>query len=231
MSLVIGFVTWVYLHKGRSIPFRGKLILCAFAVTSLIARISSIVLYFAPSLGLFDLLGHFEAGKFEVSNKSVHIFDFDFNNNNKAVQFRDKWIRLDVYTDMTIFTLEEYYIFFLFLICLHYVCVSIIKYITALGFRPIIQSKWTKLFHILTQLVYPYNYQDWEDTDHLERLGTVKKNWCQVSKEMKLLVSLFAVEHLILCAPIFILLTKILQRNIYLDDVFPLVPEEKLSTR
>lgn len=232
MSLVIGFIQWVSLYKGRCIPFRGQLILLVFAIISLGARLSSIVLYFAPCLGLFNLLGHYEAGKFNVSDKSVHIFDFNITTQpTKAVQFEEKWKQLSDYTELTVFSLEQYYIFFLFLICLHYVSVAVIKFTTALGFRPIRQSKWIKLFHILTQLVYPYNYQDWEDTDHLEKLGTVQRNWKQVSKEMKILVALFAVEHLILCTPIFILYSKILERNIYLDELFPLVSEEEQSTR
>jgi hypothetical protein len=228
MSLVVGFIQWVSLYKGRCIPWKGQLFLFQFAVISLIARLSSIILYFAPCLGLFDLLGHYQAGKLDVSNKSVHIFDFD---NNQPVTFKKRWIKMSDYTEMTLFTVEQYYIFFLFLICFHYVCVTVIKYTTALGFKPITQSKLTKMFHILTQLVYPYNYQDWEDTEHLERLGTVKSNWKQVSKEMKILVSLFAVEHLILCIPIFIPQINIVQRNIYLEDMFPLLSEELLSTR
>jgi hypothetical protein len=48
---------------------------------------------------------------------------------------------------------------------------------------------------------------------------------------MKLLTALLALEHLTLCGPIFILSSKIGQRNYEIFNFFPPVLEEQISTK
>ena len=54
-------------------------------------------------------------------------------------------------------------------------------------------------------------------------LPDLKKNWGKNLLEMKLLVSLFAVEHFVSVVPLFILTSQIGKRNIFLDNFFPQV--------
>jgi len=56
--------------------------------------------------------------------------------------------------------------------------------------------------------------------------GEDTSNWKTVSREMKILVALFAVEHLFMCIPMFLLYDSILERNKFLDEYFPQVAEE-----
>ncbi len=55
-------------------------------------------------------------------------------------------------------------------------------------------------------------------TGHQEALD----NYHQISKEMKMLLLLFAIEHFIFCIPLFVLSFNISKRNEYLSQDFPL---------
>ena len=59
----------------------------------------------------------------------------------------------------------------------------------------------------------------------------MKKNWRKTLLEMKLLISLFAIEHFLACVPLFILTLNIRERNIFLDEYFPQVVKEQISTK
>ena len=155
--------------------------------------------------------------------------------NNSIVSFDEAWAKFKIisnepdtsYTKFTIFPLETTYIMFLFLIVLHYACLVVIKYFTALNFKGK-KSLMTKFYHVLTQLVYPSNFQDWDESDDPEE---IRSSWFKNCREMKLLCFLFAIEHLVLCGPIFILNYTIRQRNADLQNTFAPVLEETISTR
>jgi hypothetical protein len=51
--------------------------------------------------------------------------------------------------------------------------------------------------------VYPVNYEDWDEKEEMD----VVSGWHQNLLEMKLLLALFAAEHVLLCTPLFILVT------------------------
>jgi len=229
VSMVVGYLHCTNLTKGNILPMKGKIILSVFAILSLIARLSSVILYFAPGLGLMDLLGHYEMGQLPTSSDAL-VYD----TKDKHVTFSEAWEDFmfnstnadsDGYTVLTIYTLETTYIWFLFLIFVHYVCVIVVKYLTALKFKDR-KDLTDKIFHVLTQLIYPTTYKDWDECGDDE----VTSNWNQNCLEMKLMSALFALEHLILCGPIFILTSKILERNSVMDGYFPLVLEEQDST-
>jgi hypothetical protein len=59
------------------------------------------------------------------------------------------------------------------------------------------------LVTLIPTQVYPVNYEDWD-----EKEGTdVVSGWRKNLLEMKLLLALFAAEHVLLCTPLFILVT------------------------
>ena len=94
-------------------------------------------------------------------------------------------------------------------------------------FSPYRDSKniWEKVYHTLNQFVCPSIYSDWdcEKEDPEISLG-------KVLKKMKLLLAIFACEHILMCIPLFMLTYSISVRNRYLDEYFPQVDEEKHST-
>jgi hypothetical protein len=53
-------------------------------------------------------------------------------------------------------------------------------------------------------------------------------NYAKVLREMKAMLVLFTVEHLVMCFPIFILCAKIHQRNQYLDTMYGQLSEEQV---
>jgi hypothetical protein len=115
----------------------GKLIQTAFAILSILTRILSILLFFAPSLGLANLLMHWKKGQLTTVNKlktlnQDPIFDMQ---NGTEIYFKDVWIETPKYTSYTLWELETYYIIFLGLIPLHIALVFTMKHLLAFGFR------------------------------------------------------------------------------------------------
>ena len=194
-----------------------------------------------PGLGLLNLLGHYEMGKLLTHPEKLV---YDIRNVTITELFSDAWnlFRIggnvesddsDSYTALTIFTLETTYVLFLFLVFVHYVCVVVIKYFTASDFKSKREDVTDKTFHTLTQLIYPTTYKDWDECSSSggdNNSSDIKSNWHQNCLEMKWMTALFALEHLVLCGPIFILASKILERNSLLESKFPLVWEEENST-
>jgi len=52
ISLAVGTLQWIAMKKHGFIPLKGILILSGFMILSIVARILSIILYFAPALGV-----------------------------------------------------------------------------------------------------------------------------------------------------------------------------------
>ncbi len=162
-SLILDYLAWISFSKGTFLPTRGHLILSMFALLSLLSRISSVVLYFAPALGLFNLLGHYTIGSLPTT-KDILVYDLG-DNGTVSKTFQEAWGKpISSYQDLTYFSLEAYYILFLFIIILHYIGVVIIKCYIYKEFRSV--KCWLeKIFHVLTQLVYPINFKDWDETE------------------------------------------------------------------
>jgi hypothetical protein len=61
-SLTHGHVKHITSEKNNFLPIAGKLLHTAFAILSILARILAVLLFFAPSLGLANLLMHWKMG-------------------------------------------------------------------------------------------------------------------------------------------------------------------------
>ncbi len=108
-----------------------------FAILSILARILSVLLFFAPSLGVANLLMHWKMGKLTIESKikrSNENIVFDVQNGTE-IYFKDVWIPTPKYTFYTLWELETYYIIFLGLIPLHLALVFALKHLLAFGFR------------------------------------------------------------------------------------------------
>jgi hypothetical protein len=136
-SLTHGHVKHITTEKNNFLPMAGKLLQIAFAILSILARILSILLYFAPSLGLANLLMHWTMGKLTTDNKYKtfsHFLTLDVQNGTE-IFFKEVWIQTPKYTSFTLWELETYYIIFLVLIPLHLALVFALKQLLAFGFR------------------------------------------------------------------------------------------------
>jgi len=228
ISTVIGQIKWKTTEKNNFLPAKGKIILMAYFLLSLATRVSSIICFFAPTLGLFGLLNHWKMGSLKTS--SAHTEEwiiYDLTENNTVTLLHEKWESMEQYTDLTIWTLESYFKAFLISVVMHYIAVFVVKYIFALKFS-VRDSTFGMFYHILNQIMCPTSYKDWDED--INTMEDVRTNWKQVSTELKALLALFAMEHIILCVPIWILSYNIYSRNQFLEEFFPQVQEEQWST-
>jgi hypothetical protein len=131
-SLTHGHVKHIAAEKNNFLPMPGKLLQMTFAILSILARIQSILLFFAPSLGLANLLMHWKFGKLSVDENKDLVFDAQ---NGIEIYFKDVWIETPKYTTFTLWELETYYIIFLGMIPLHLALVFALKQLLAFGFR------------------------------------------------------------------------------------------------
>ncbi len=225
-SMAIGEVKWQATLKNNFMPLKGKLLLFVNALIGLTTRISAVVIFFAPSMGFFSLLSHWKLGSLNPSEE-YKIYSMSFVDQEDQTKHPKKWVIMENYTDLTLWSLETYFVTFIILIPIHFTVIFIIKLCVSINFESK-SSMSMKLFHILTQLTCPTIYHDWDE--HISNVEDMNKNWMQVCKEMKILFALFTFEHIMLCIPLWILSYKISLRNNYLDDTFPQVIEEQRST-
>jgi hypothetical protein len=222
ISIVLAPTNSAVTSKNGFMPFLGKIILAFTNLLSISTRLFAIILYFAPALGLLNLLQHFRFGNLPVTPTPKL---YDVTHNGTILKFSDAWLPIKSYEELTFFNLNVYYSAFLILIAIHYINVTIIKYRFSINFGKRKQLT-DKIFHVLTQLHSPSNYTDWDETED----STYEENWKKVKKEMKSLILLFTVEHILMCIPLWILSYSISVRNQYLAQYFPMLEEEKNAT-
>ena len=208
--------------KNGFMPIIGKVILALTNLVSICTRLLAIILYFAPALGLLNLLQHFKFGSLPLTTTPKL---YDVTHNGTILKFSDAWLPVKSYEELTMFNLSVFYVAFLMLIVAHYICVTFLKYRFSINFRGRNKLK-DKIFHVLTQLHCPSSYTDWDEVEDSD----YEENFRKVEKEMKLLIFLFTVEHILMCLPLWILSYGITLRNDYLTQYFPMIEEERNAT-
>jgi len=128
-----------------------------------------------------------------------------FNKNVNATG----WEPVNSYKDMTLLSSTNFSIIFLGFIPIHYFFVFLIMYKYSAKLKPLTERMSEKFFHLSAQLICPSNYKDWDEIED----GRFDTNWKNVYNEMKALLALFAIENILLCVPMFILLHSINERN------------------
>jgi len=150
-----------------------------------------------------------------------------------SVNFNGEWKGVNSSQDLTIFSLQTYYICFLFGMALHLVTVYCIKHYIGFGFSHRNSRKLLeKMLNVVSQFAIPLPLTDWDDDEEVKDNASsdFKSNWKKVSREMKALLLLFTIENIFLLIPLFILNYTITKRNEFLDEKFPQLPEEQFST-
>jgi hypothetical protein len=141
LSIISGKVQQNLAQKHHSVPLTGIMINIGYATLAMACRISALVLYFAPAMGLFNLLGHWKMGNFQ--NKFYNITE-----NGTVIEV--VWKPIHHYEELTYFQLDVYYILFLLIIPIHFLLVAAIKLKFAKTFKT--RKDYVKKgFHILHQ--------------------------------------------------------------------------------
>ena len=225
VSLVLSDVDWQNSLKNYYIGLIGHCLLGLYFLSSILSRVFAITLYFAPSMGFFNLMYHWKLGKKETAEPSPL---YDTQDDGFQLILKDVWERIAEYSELTFFDLEIYYIIFLSFILIHNIIVLTLKLFFSSNFSDS-SNLARKLYNVVTNMFSPKIYQDWDVG--ISTLADVKRNFEKVKKEMRAMLVLFAAEHLLMCVPIWILSYNIYKRNIYLDEYFPQLDEEIWSTK
>ncbi len=149
-SIIFGHVQSVVVLKGRQDSLIGILIHFFIGLLSFFSRIFAIVLFFAPSLGLFNLLMHWNMGQLSFKDTKGEKMISGILENGGLVNVASTWKEVKKYEEMTIWQLDVYYIVFLLLIPCHVLLVVAIKFYCSEEFR--VRGGYSKkFFHILHQ--------------------------------------------------------------------------------
>jgi hypothetical protein len=122
-SIISGFFQKKIVQKNHSIPFSGILIQFSYATLAMTCRISAIIIFFAPAIGLFNLLGHWKMGRLAFVTYAI----YDATDNGTLIKANDVWKQIKNYEDLTGYQLEVFYIVFLLIIFFHFLLVAAIK--------------------------------------------------------------------------------------------------------
>jgi MFS family permease len=145
-SIISGFVQRKIAQKNHSMPFTGILIQLSYATLAMICRISACVIFFAPAMGLFNLLRHWKMGNLAFTNTII----YDAIDNGTLIKANDVWKQINHYKELTVSQLDVYYIVFLIIMLFHFCIVAAIKLKCSKEFKSR-KDYLKKMLHILHQ--------------------------------------------------------------------------------
>jgi hypothetical protein len=149
ISIILGYLHKLVVQKEHYVPKVGKLLQFSFAVLSMICRVSAIVIFLAPTLGLLNLLTHFESGKLLFKNNSILMQETQYENGTFGF-IKKEWKAFENYDELTGLKLDSCYVALLFMILLHFVMVWLVKVHFAREFKSR-SNLLKKCFHVLQQ--------------------------------------------------------------------------------
>ncbi len=143
-SIVLGQLKWIVTQKEDFMPFKGKLLISAYTLVSVLARTSACILFFAPSLGLGNLLMHWKMGALEATatsgiydNRGLEVLSlvYDVQPNQTRIFFSQVWRRIENYESLTFWSLGTYMQIFIVCIVLHFLLIFALKCFFYKSFR------------------------------------------------------------------------------------------------
>ena len=198
-------------------PTKSKIVLAVFAGCSLIMRVSSVIYYFTPSLGLFNVLRHLqgEMPPYQVPLsfppellKHLNTFTFgdapnflwsDVTRHNYTGNGVSIPITMSFYT---YFTLEQYFMYFWIILGLQSLLIVILKAVT--NWQIFKRRHWLDLImHALENSHVPFPMKDWD-----ELKGDVKEHEVRAAKvmiEMVVVMLVNLVTNAVFLSPMIIL--------------------------
>lgn len=143
-SIVLGQLKWIVMKKEDFMPLKGKLLISVYTLVSVLARTSACIIFFAPSLGLGNLLMHWKMGALEATTTSA-IYDdrglevlslvYDVQPNKTRLFFSQVWKRIENYEELTFWSLGTYMQIFIVCIALHFLIIFALKCFLSKSFR------------------------------------------------------------------------------------------------
>ncbi len=208
-----------------ALSLKGRAILFAYFLVSSLGRVSALLLFLTPVLGLFGCLTVSAFGSVHASKNAV--FDYVPGSNGSFVSLEDGWadFRLGSKSDLVDTAAMS-----IVMPCLpalialfHGVGVACIRN-RSLGS---VGLDWRDVYSV----VCPPLFHDWMQVLSADDGGckSIPAAWSKSRRAFLQFVGLFAVENLLLLAPIYIMKRTICQRVAAMSPVFPLLPEEERS--
>jgi hypothetical protein len=145
-SIISGYLQKKIVQNNHSMPFTGIVVQLSYATVAMICRISAIVIFFAPAMGLFSLLEHWKMGSFHISKDLI----FDLADNGTLLNANNVWKQINTYNELTLFELDVYYIAFLLIFLFHFILAAAVKLKSSNQFKSR-EIYLKKILHILHQ--------------------------------------------------------------------------------
>ena len=198
-------------------PMKSKIILALFSLCSLTMRVSAIILYFTPSLGLFNVLRHLQGEMLphqvpiSLPSSLWNMLDTFWYGNAPPISWKE--VSRHNYTGdfkstpppvscYTFFTKEQYFLYFWALLAFQSILTLVLKRI--INPESFQRQHWLdKIMHALENSHVPFPMEDWDQLsgsvqDHHERAS-------KVMNEMFAVIVTNAFTNSILLSPLVIL--------------------------
>ena len=221
LSVLISLKTLIFLHikwievEKAVLGFTSKIMILFWATFASGRRITAIICFFVPSLGLCDLLFHWKAehinffrSRFYAENDWINPnATLDMYNLNRTVLWSeiDRWNYTDPekfqhpdYTVYTGLTMGGYFFLFLAIMVVQIFAIIIVKVLSVDGLK---WKDWFDLvLHCLENSNIPFPWRDWDQGGG--NLYEYRRRFKNVNKEMMwtMIVNLFF--HLLLMTPL-----------------------------
>ena len=196
-------------------PLMSQISLFAWTVFCMSKRILVMVMFFTPSLGLFNLLYHWKAEQIPFSVSQESLWREGVLKQSSHLYLHNKtpvlWSHIDRWDysaesppDYSLYTglsLRQYFLLFLAILAVHTVCVGIIKLILVKDFRR--ASLMEKFSHSLQNVSMPQPWRAWDADD-----GSVKEHRQRFQAEIVEIIFITAVNFVTnagMLAPVFYL--------------------------
>ena len=201
-------------------PFLSKFFLALRYLLVFLIRIVSIVSYFAPFIGLWDILNHYQAETipldletFQLLNGTVdqqyHFWNTLTNEPDKipiSSLFRSDYSdpKHSLPPPTTLYTsidLKTAFVIFWSIYLTYAILLAVFKCLFSKEFKS--ASKFKKLQHIVEALNLPEAFSDW-DSDLELGIPGLQDKWSKVLCEMLIMVALQFLTNMVLLIPLFI---------------------------
>ena len=203
-------------------PMISKLVAGFYALFACSVRVLAFVMFFAPALGLFDLLKHLQAEQTQWDPNIIKNFvDNDgtilFGNVSSPIPWNkiDRWSNVtDVsgihevilqpphYKLYTTFNLLQYFYIFWIILFIQGIFVYMAKWKYSFSFA---KSSWLeKIIHVMENIHVPYNFEEW-DTKKYGGVETHLERMKQNGKEVNLVMMVNFVFNCLLLIPLGVL--------------------------
>jgi len=196
-------------QKSNFLPLFAKIALGLRAFLISVTRISCIVAYFGPFLGLLDCLAHHKAEQVQIDNRTMQDLRHSnsyWDNETVTAIYKPGQERPIPYSEYTIVPLGTAFFIFIAGFLFYGLVVLVAKTKASQKFK---KARWTsKLQHIIESLNLPDAYQDWDDeteNDDAEIEQTpssFKKRWISTMNELTTMIILQCCFNLILILPV-----------------------------